>query len=63
VVVVVVPGGGGEDWPIVIVTVDPGGDSLPIVVRQHSVDPPAVDAKVRLDVIGAAVLLDMDVPA
>jgi iron(III) transport system ATP-binding protein len=47
----------------VLLTVDPGGDSAPIVVRQHSVDPPAVDAKVRLDVIGAAVLVDMETPA
>jgi iron(III) transport system ATP-binding protein len=42
--------------------VAPGGDGDPIVVRQHSVDPPAVDAKVRLDVTGAAVVLDMDTP-
>jgi iron(III) transport system ATP-binding protein len=46
----------------VLLTVAPGGDSAPIVVRQHSVDPPAVDAKVRLDVTGAAVVLDMDTP-
>jgi iron(III) transport system ATP-binding protein len=47
----------------VLLTIHPGGDSAPIVVRQHSVDPPAVDTKVRLDVIGAAVVLDMDTPA
>jgi iron(III) transport system ATP-binding protein len=47
----------------VLLTIDLGGDSAPIVVRQHSVDPPDVDAKVRLDVIGAAVVLDMDSPA
>ena len=40
----------------VLLTVDPGGDAAPITVRQHSVDPPAVDTKVRLDVIGAAVV-------
>jgi iron(III) transport system ATP-binding protein len=46
----------------VLLTVDPGGDSAPIVVRQHSVDPPPVDSKVRLDVIGAAVVLDENPP-
>jgi len=28
------------------------------VVRQHSVDPPAVDSKVRLDVMGPGVIID-----
>jgi iron(III) transport system ATP-binding protein len=46
----------------VLLTVDPGGDATPIVVRQHSVDPPAVDSKVRLDVMGAAVVLGDDPP-
>jgi iron(III) transport system ATP-binding protein len=41
----------------VLLTVAPGGESEPIVVRQHSVDPPVVDTTVRLDVIGAAVVL------
>ena len=36
----------------VLLTVDPGGDAAPIIVRQHSVDPPPVDAKVRVDVDG-----------
>ena len=40
----------------VILTVDLGGDSAPITVRQHSVAPPAVDAKVRIHVTGAAVV-------
>lgn len=40
----------------VVLTVDPGGSSGPITVRQHSIDPPAVDTKVRLNVIGAAVV-------
>ncbi len=44
----------------VLLTVDLGGEGAPIVIRQHSVDPPAVHAKVRLDVIGAAVVLDAD---
>jgi iron(III) transport system ATP-binding protein len=30
----------------------------PITVRQHSLDPPGVDAKVRVDVVGPAVVLD-----
>ena len=46
----------------VLLTVDPGGDATPIVVRQHSVDPPAVDSKVRLDVMGAAVVLAENPP-
>jgi iron(III) transport system ATP-binding protein len=46
----------------VLLTVDPGGDTAPIVVRQHSVDPPLVDSKVRLDVLGAAVVLDENPP-
>jgi iron(III) transport system ATP-binding protein len=42
----------------VLLTVDPGGGTAPIVVRQHSVDPPAVDSKVRLDVMGPGVVFD-----
>jgi iron(III) transport system ATP-binding protein len=41
----------------VLLTIDPAGDIAPIVVRQHSLDPPAVDAKVRIDVIGNGVVL------
>ncbi len=41
----------------VLLTVDPGAGE-PITVRQHSLDPPDVDAKVRVDVIGPAVVLD-----
>lgn len=40
----------------VMLTVDLGGDAAPITVRQHSVAPPAVDAKVRIQVTGAAVV-------
>ena len=36
----------------VLLAVDPGGGAAPITVRQHSLDPPAVDAKVRVDVVG-----------
>jgi iron(III) transport system ATP-binding protein len=41
----------------VLLVVDPG-DGEPITVRQHSLDPPGVDAKVHLDVVGPAVVLD-----
>ena len=41
----------------VLLTVDLGDDVAPITVRQHSVAPPAVDAKVRIQVNGAAVVV------
>ncbi|MFS0896015.1 ABC transporter ATP-binding protein [Mycolicibacterium litorale] len=41
----------------VLVTIDPTADADPIVVRQHSLDPPPVDAKVRIDVVGDGILL------
>jgi iron(III) transport system ATP-binding protein len=41
----------------VLLTIDMGGDTLPITVRQHSVNPPAVEAKVRLDVAGTGLVL------
>jgi iron(III) transport system ATP-binding protein len=41
----------------VLLTVDAGGGE-PITVRQHGIDPPGVDAKVRVDVIGTAAVLD-----
>lgn len=40
----------------VLLTVDLGGDTEPVTVRQHSVAPPSVDAKVRINVNGAAVV-------
>ncbi|MGE2712477.1 ABC transporter ATP-binding protein [Mycolicibacterium litorale] len=40
----------------VLVTIDPTGDAGPIVVRQYSLDPPPVDAKVRIDVLGEGVV-------
>lgn len=40
----------------VLLTIDPG-DADPIVVRQHSLDPPPIDAKVRLEVVGSGVVL------
>jgi iron(III) transport system ATP-binding protein len=42
----------------VMLTVDLGDDAAPITVRQHSVAPPAVDAKVRIRVNGTAVVFD-----
>ncbi|MCV7279637.1 ABC transporter ATP-binding protein [Mycolicibacterium flavescens] len=41
----------------VLLTIDPDGDTEPIVVRQHSLDPPAVNAKVHIDVVGSGVVL------
>ncbi len=43
----------------VLLTIDPAGDSAPIIVRQHSLDPPPIDAKVRIEVVGTGVVLDM----
>ena len=31
----------------VLLTIDPAGDAAPIIVRQHSLNPPPIDAKVR----------------
>jgi iron(III) transport system ATP-binding protein len=41
----------------VLLTIDPAGDTAPIIVRQHSLNPPAIDAKVRLEVMGRGVVL------
>jgi iron(III) transport system ATP-binding protein len=41
----------------VLLTIDPAGDTAPIIVRQHSLNPPAIDAKVRLEVVGYGVVL------
>ena len=40
----------------VLLTIDPAGDAAPIIVRQHSLNPPPVDAKVRIDVVGDGVV-------
>lgn len=40
-----------------MLTVDLGGGTAPITVRQHSVAPPEVDTKVRLTVNGPAVVM------
>jgi iron(III) transport system ATP-binding protein len=41
----------------VLLTIDPAGDAAPIIVRQHSLAPPAIDAKVRIEVVGTGVVL------
>ena len=41
----------------VLLTIDPAGDIAPIIVRQHSLNPPPIDAKVRIEVIGNGVVL------
>ena len=41
----------------VLLTIDPAGDTGPIIVRQHSLNPPPIDAKVRIEVIGKGVAL------
>ena len=41
----------------VLLTIDPAGDTAPLIVRQHSLNPPPVDAKVRIDVVGTGIVL------
>ncbi|MGH3675256.1 MAG: ABC transporter ATP-binding protein [Mycobacterium sp.] len=41
----------------VLLTIDPAGESEPIIVRQHSLNPPPIDAKVRIEVVGKGVVL------
>jgi iron(III) transport system ATP-binding protein len=41
----------------VLLTIDPAGDAAPLIVRQHSLDPPPIDAKVRIEVVGNGVVL------
>ena len=41
----------------VLLTIDPAGDIEPIVVRQDSLEPPSIDAKVRIEVVGTGVVL------
>ena len=40
----------------VLLTIDPEGDVEPIIVRQNSFEPPPVDAKVRIEVVGNGVV-------
>jgi iron(III) transport system ATP-binding protein len=41
----------------VLLTIDPPGDTAAIIVRQHSLNPPPIDAKVRIEVVGTGVVL------
>ncbi len=41
----------------VLLTIDPDGDTAPLIVRQHSLNPPPVDAKVRIEVVGTGIVL------
>jgi iron(III) transport system ATP-binding protein len=41
----------------VLLTIDPAGDTAPIIVRQHSLNPPPIDTKVRIEVLGNGVIL------
>jgi iron(III) transport system ATP-binding protein len=41
----------------ILLTIEPSGAAAPIVVRQHSLNPPPVDAKVRIDVVGTGIVL------
>lgn len=41
----------------VLLTIDPAGDAAPVVVRQNSLAPPPVDAKVRIQVVGHGAVL------
>jgi iron(III) transport system ATP-binding protein len=40
----------------VLLTIDPGGDAPAFTVRQHSIDPPPVHAKVCIDIIGSGLV-------
>jgi iron(III) transport system ATP-binding protein len=39
----------------VLLTIDPPGDTAALIVRQHSLNPPPIDAKVRIKVLGSGV--------
>ena len=41
----------------VLLTIDPAGEAAPLIVRQHSFNPPPIDAKVRIEVVGAGIVL------
>jgi iron(III) transport system ATP-binding protein len=41
----------------VLLTIDPAGDAAPLIVRQHSLNPPPIDAKVRIEVVGTGIVL------
>jgi iron(III) transport system ATP-binding protein len=41
----------------VLLTIDPDGDAAPLIVRQHSLNPPPIDTKVRIEVVGTGIVL------
>jgi iron(III) transport system ATP-binding protein len=41
----------------VLLTIDPDSDTAPLIVRQHSLNPPPIDAKVRIEVVGTGIVL------
>lgn len=41
----------------VLLTIDAGGDTSPITVRQHSIGPPEESAKVRIEILGGGLVL------
>jgi iron(III) transport system ATP-binding protein len=41
----------------ILLTIDPRGGATPIVVRQHSLNPPPINAKVRIEVVGSGVAI------
>ncbi len=41
----------------VLLTIDAGGDTPPITVRQHSIAPPEESAKVRIEILGGGLVL------
>ncbi|HTI77510.1 MAG TPA: ABC transporter ATP-binding protein [Mycobacterium sp.] len=41
----------------VLLTIAPAGDAAPLTVRQHSLSPPPIDTKVRIEVVGSGVVL------
>jgi iron(III) transport system ATP-binding protein len=41
----------------VLLTIDPDCDTAPLIVRQHSLNPPPIDAKVRIEVVGTGIVL------
>jgi iron(III) transport system ATP-binding protein len=41
----------------VLLTIDAGGDTPPITVRQHSIAPPKESAKVRIEILGGGLVL------
>jgi iron(III) transport system ATP-binding protein len=41
----------------VLLTIDLAADAAPLIVRQHSLSPPSIDAKVRIEVVGNGIVL------